>query len=512
MPVQPGTRLGHYEVVAAIGKGGMGEVYRARDTRLGRDVALKILAPGFAADLGQPARLEQEARVLASLNHPNIAAIHGFEEGDGVRALVLELVEGETLADRLLRGPLRLHDALRVAQQIAAALEAAHERGIVHRDLKPSNVMVRADGLVKVLDFGLAKLADAKRDPGSPESASTRAIDMTRTGMILGSPPYMPPEQIGGQGANTRSDIWAFGAVLFEMLTGQAAFAGSDVSRVIADIVTREPRWESVPAETPPSIIRLLRRCLAKDPADRLRDIADARFEIEDVLSASPRETTTLPLPPRSGLAGPGGRRTRLVVAGLALIAVAAGTAVGTRWWRESDERAPGAGGRLPLVIMMDSPHPLRVYDKETLAANGTNADVISDILSDLPIRRQKETIGPGWHRDEEVKLFEPDLIVVHYSGFNAEAPPDEPRERLKTLIKFFADTPTQFLIYSRNNTDVSTNANLAKLLADLYAQKPDLRQRIHGFGMNDHGPPRWINSASGAELKLVVKQLLQLQ
>jgi hypothetical protein len=335
---------------------------------------------------------------------------------------------------------------------------------------------------------------------------------MTRTGVILGSPPYMPPEQIGGQGANTRSDVWAFGAVLFEMLTGQAAFGGSDVSRVIADIVTREPRWESVPAETPPSILRLLRRCLAKDPANRLRDIADARFEIEDVLSASPRETTTLPLPRLSGQGRLGRRGTRFVAAALALVAVAVGAAVGLRWSSGPDQRAPGAGSRLPLVIMMDSPHPLRVYDKETLAANGTNADVISDILSDLPIRRQKETIGPGWHRDEETKLFAPDLIVVHYSGFNAEASPDEPRERLKTLIKFFADTPTKFLVYSRNNTDASTNANLAKLLADIYAEKPHLRQQIRGFGMNDHGPPRWINSASGAELKLVVKQMLQLQ
>jgi hypothetical protein len=484
----------------------MGEVYRARDTRLDRDVALKILAEGNA-HLAQPARLEQEARVLAALNHPNIAAIYGLEESGGVLALALELVEGETLADRLARGPLRVHDALRVAQQIAAALDVAHERGIVHRDLKPSNVMVRADGLVKVLDFGLAKLAESGNDPASPES-STRAIEATRTGVILGSPPYMPPEQIGGQGANKRSDIWAFGAVLFEMLTGQAAFSGSDVSRVIADIVTREPRWESLPADTPPSIVRLLRRCLAKDPAERLRDIADARLEIEDALSASPRETTSLPA--SSVHAAPPRRGVPVLVTGLALVAVALGAALGMRWFDRSEDRVSGA---LPLVIMMDSPNPARVYDKETLAANGTNADVISDILSDLPIRRQKETIGPGWHRDEEVKMFRPDLIVVHYSGFNVEGtPPDEPRERLRTLIKFFADTNTKFLIYSRNNTDKSTEANLAKLLADVYAEKPRLQQQIRGFGLQDHGPPQWINSPSGAELKLVVKEMLQLR
>jgi serine/threonine protein kinase len=317
MPVEPGTRLGHYEVGASIGRGGMGEVYRARDTKLGRDVALKILAPGVATHLTQPARLEQEARVLASLNHPNIAAIHGFEEGDGVRALVLELVEGETLADCLARGRLRVKDALRIARQIAAALEAAHERGVVHRDLKPSNVMIRTE----VLDFGLAKLADAGDDPASDDSRATRATDMTRPGVLLGSPPYMAPEQIGGRGATKRSDIWAFGAVLFEMLTGQASFGGADVSRVIADIVTREPRWESLPAETPPSIVRLLRRCLAKDPAERLRDIADARFEIDDVLSSSPHDTTTL----IAGQAARARRGMRLVVATLALIAARPG-------------------------------------------------------------------------------------------------------------------------------------------------------------------------------------------
>jgi Protein kinase domain len=509
MSLQPGTRFGHYEVVAALGKGGMGEVYRAHDTRLQRDVALKILAEGVAAQLGHPSRLEQEARLLASLNHPNIAVIHGFEESDGVRALVLELVEGETLADRLTHGPLDVPAALRVAQQIATALDVAHERGIVHRDLKPSNVMVRGDGLVKVLDFGLAKFAEPSGDSAALESPS-RATEATRTGVILGSPLYMPPEQIGGQSVGKRSDIWAFGAVLFELLTGQTAFGGADVSRILADVVTREPRWELLPAETPSSVLRLLRRCLTKDPADRLRDIADARLEIEEALSASASETTTLRRP------GPAAARRRgatMIVMALVLLVVAAGAVTITRWLDRSGTGVPAAGARLPLVIMMDSPHPLRVYDPETLAASGTNADVISDILSDLPIRRQKETIGPGWHRDEEVKMFEPELIIVHYSGFNADAvAPDAPRERLKTLIRYFADTNTKFLIYSRNNTDASTNANLAKLLADLYAEKPRLRQQIRGFGMNDHGPPRWINSASGAELKLVVKEMLQLR
>jgi len=508
MPLTPGTRLGQYEVVAALGRGGMGEVYRARDTLLERDVALKVLSHDVAEHLGQAERLKQEAKVLASLNHPNIAAIHGFEEDRGIRALILELVEGETLADRLVRGPLRLPDALRIAQQLAAALEAAHERGVVHRDLKPANIMLRTGGLVKVLDFGIATLAEPENVTAGFDSAATRETNLTRPGVILGSPPYLAPEQIGGTAATKRSDIWAFGAVLYEMLTGRAAFSGSDVSHVLADIVTREPRWESLPPETPDSIRRLLRRCLAKDPAERLRDIADARLEIEDATTASSQKVATTPAPAGASTSG---RRVALGLAALALIGIGVAATRGVEWLGFLNNGGSVASTRLPLVIMMDSPHPLRVYDKETLAANGTNADVISDILSDLPIRRQKETIGPGWHRDQEIKAFEPDLIVVHYSGFNAEASPDEPRVRLKTLIKFFEDVPTKFLIYSRN-TEAVTHANLSKLLADLYAEKPELRQRIHGFGMTDHGPPRWINSASGAELKLVVKQMLQLQ
>jgi hypothetical protein len=486
----------------------MGEVYRARDTKLERDVAVKILSHDLSSRPDQTERLEQEAKVLASLNHPNIAAIHGFEDGSGVRAMILELIEGETLADRLVHGRLRLQDALRVARQIAAALEAAHERGVVHCDLKPANVMLRADGLVKVLDFGIAKLADAERSVPNPDVTATRPIEATRPGLILGSPPFLAPEQIGGAGATKRSDIWAFGAVLFEMLTGRPAFPGSDVSNVLADIAAREPRWESLPADTPASIRRLLRRCLAKDPAERLRDIADARLEIEDALSLSSGEAN---MPAHSPAPATSRRVLLSGIVALVLVGVAVFAAVGARWLGRADDGTPVTGARLPLVVMMDSPHPLRVYDKETLEANGTNADVISDILSDLPIRRQKETIGPGWHRDEEIKLFEPDLIVVHYSGFNAEASPTEPRDRLRTLIKFFADTPTKFLIYSRN-PETTVNDNLSKLLADLYAEKSGLRQRIRGFGMTDHGPPRWINSASGAELKLAVKEMLQLR
>src|SRR5213595_1731065 len=236
MPIIAGTRLGSYEVIAAIGAGGMGEVYRARDTKLGRDVALKILPATFAADPDRLARFHREAQVLASLNHPHIAAIYGFEDSGETHALVLELVDGETLADRIARGPIPLDEALPIAKQIAEALEAAHEQGIIHRDLKPANIKVRPDGTVKVLDFGLAKALEPMGTP-SPSLSMSPTITtpaMTRAGMILGTAAYMSPEQAKGRTVDKRSDVWAFGAVLYEMFTGRRAFEGDDVSETLA--------------------------------------------------------------------------------------------------------------------------------------------------------------------------------------------------------------------------------------------------------------------------------------
>ncbi len=249
MSLSPGTRLGVYNVTAQIGQGGMGEVYRARDTKLNRDVALKVLPDAFASDPDRLARFQREAQVLASLNHPNIAAIHGLEESDGVRALVLELVEGPTLADRIKQGPIPLDEALPIAKQIAEALEAAHEQGVIHRDLKPANIKVREDGTVKVLDFGLAKAfqPDAS-DPGlsqSPTISLTAAA--TQIGMVLGTAAYMAPEQASGKVVDKRADVWAFGVVLYEMLTGTRPFAGDDVSQTLARVIDREPDWNDLP-------------------------------------------------------------------------------------------------------------------------------------------------------------------------------------------------------------------------------------------------------------------------
>ena len=287
MSLAPGARLGTYEIVALIGAGGMGEVYRARDGKLTRDVALKILPPLFARDPERLARFSREANLLATLNHPNIAAIYGFESSDHSPALVLEMVEGPTLADRIARGPIPLEDALPIARQIADALEAAHAQGIVHRDLKPANIKVRDDGTVKVLDFGLAKAMAVDSSSGVvPLSPTITSPAATAMGTIMGTAAYMSPEQARGRAVDKRSDIWAFGAVLYEMLTGRRAFDGEDVSYTLANILKGEPDWSALPAGTPPAIERVLRRCLTKDPRLRTHDVADVRIELDERASA----------------------------------------------------------------------------------------------------------------------------------------------------------------------------------------------------------------------------------
>jgi eukaryotic-like serine/threonine-protein kinase len=295
MALASGTRIGAYEVASLIGEGGMGEVYRARDVNLGRQVAIKVLPEPFAQDNERLARFEREAKTLAALNHPNIAIIHGLERTDGTgpagqtsaRALVMELVEGPTLADQIRQGPIPLDEALPIARAIAEALEAAHEQGIVHRDLKPANVKVRPDGTVKVLDFGLAKTMEpaGALSPGRSHSPTVTSPAMTQAGMILGTAAYMSPEQAKGRAADKRSDLWAFGCVLYEMLTAKRAFEGDEVSETLAAILRSDPDWRALPADTPASIRRLLRRCLEKDRKRRLADAGDARLELEDARS-----------------------------------------------------------------------------------------------------------------------------------------------------------------------------------------------------------------------------------
>jgi serine/threonine protein kinase/Tol biopolymer transport system component len=282
-----GKQIGVYRVISLLGTGGMGEVYRARDTKLGRDVAMKILPKLFASDPDRLARFEREARVLASLNHPHIGAIYGVEDADGIRALVLELVEGETLADRITRGPIPLTDTLANARQIADALDAAHERGIVHRDLKPANIKITREGVVKVLDFGLAKVFAGDASAPDLTQSPTVTVGGTHEGAILGTATYMSPEQARGKPVDKRTDIWAFGCVLYEMLTGRRAFEDEDVSSTLANVLKADPDWSLLPATTSREIRTLLRRCLQKEAKDRYHAAADIRIAIEDEISPS---------------------------------------------------------------------------------------------------------------------------------------------------------------------------------------------------------------------------------
>src|SRR5271170_1675534 len=270
-----GETIGSYRITAKLGAGGMGEVYRARDTKLDRDVAIKVLPAALAQDPERLARFEREAKVLASLNHPNIAQIYGIED----RALVMELVEGQTL-----QGPLPLETALNYARQIADALEAAHEKNIIHRDLKPANIMITPAGVVKVLDFGLAAVAQSS-DPSNPANSPTLTISPTRAGMILGTAAYMAPEQARGQAVDKRADIWAFGVVLYEMLAGRQPFRGETTTDVLAAVVTQEPEWDRIPTK----VRRLLQSCLQKDPKQRLQAIGDWRLPIDDAPQVAPR-------------------------------------------------------------------------------------------------------------------------------------------------------------------------------------------------------------------------------
>ncbi|MGH9675174.1 MAG: serine/threonine-protein kinase [Bryobacteraceae bacterium] len=303
-----GTTIGSYQVPARLGAGGMGEVYRARDTRLNRDVAIKVLLPAFANDPERMARFEREAYTLASLNHPNIAAIYGLELFGDTRALVMELVEGETLADRIARGAIPLDEALPIARQIAEALEAAHERGIIHRDLKPANVKITPEGKVKLLDFGLAKALDDTPASGSSANSPTLSIAATRAGVLLGTAGYMAPEQVKGRPADKRADIWAFGVVFHEMLSGRSLYRGDTAAELLASVLTTTPDTSVLPAQ----VRRLVGRCLEKDARLRLRDIGEARIALETPTTNEERA--------RGPAAGGGARPTWKIVAAVGVL------------------------------------------------------------------------------------------------------------------------------------------------------------------------------------------------
>ncbi len=327
MGLPTGTLLGPYEILSAIGAGGMGEVYEARDNKLGRNVAIKVLPEAFAHDSDRLSRFEREARMLAALNHPNIAMIFGSEQSDGVHYLVMELVPGQTLAERLRVGPLGVEEALQIGAQIAEAMEAAHEKQVIHRDLKPANVKITPQGRVKVLDFGLAKAFGG--DAEHLESSPTLTSMGTEDGRILGTPTYMSPEQTRGKPVDKRTDIWAFGCVLYELLVGQRAFQADTVSDTLAKVLEREPDWKALPPATPAKVRDLLRRCLEKDVNRRLRDIGDGRIELLDAVSSATQQRISpserFKVTRRGAIGG---------LAGAAAVAAGIGTSVWYFWPR----------------------------------------------------------------------------------------------------------------------------------------------------------------------------------
>src|SRR5215204_2295794 len=351
MPLKPGDAAGPYQVLHKLGQGGMGAVYPARDTRLNRDVAIKVLPELFALDADRLARFTRKAQTLAALNHPNIAQIYGLEvhvgSGGGPSALVMELIEGDDLSLVISRGAMPIADVLPIARQIAEALEAAHEQGIVHRDLKPANVKLRADGTVKVLDFGLAKAMAPEGSSASNHAmvSPTLTARATQLGTIIGTAAYMAPEQAKGKAVDRRADIWAFGAVVYEMLTGRRAFDGDDISTTLASVLMREPEWTALPNNTPPAIRGLVERCLVKDPRQRLRDMGDARLQIDETLSG--RHTSAPSAVVMDVRGGRGGTRPHWQLA--SALAVTAAAAAGAAWFTKPS--TPVASLRLSIAM-----------------------------------------------------------------------------------------------------------------------------------------------------------------
>ena len=417
-----GSQLGHYRFLEKIGTGGMGEVYRARDTRLERDVALKILPQAFVADAERVARFQREAKVLASLNHPHIAAIYGLEEEAPVTALVMELVEGEDLAQRLRRGPIPLDEALPIAKQIAEALEAAHGQGIIHRDLKPANIKVRSDGTVKVLDFGLAKaiVNDVER-PDLADSPTVTAV-ATRAGTLLGTASYMSPEQAKGRPVDKRTDVWAFGAVLYELLTGKRAFQGESVAEILSHVLTQPPNWALLPADTPAPILTLLRRSLEKTPTRRLDSAAALRLEIDDALAA-PAGVTTAGAPPLA-------RRRRVTWETIVgVVAASLLTAVGTWAVARNESPEPALATRFLITFPPSEPMELTGVGRDiAVSPDGRHVVYLSgggrlmlralDQLDGVPLSNVRGRAPFFSHDGRWIGFFDgPDLKKVAVSG-----------------------------------------------------------------------------------------------
>ena len=518
-----GAHVGSFEILGPLGSGGMGEVYRARDVRLDRTVAIKVLSPALAADPRSGDRFEREARLISRLTHPHICTLYDVGtaavDGHDVRFLVMELLEGETLAARLTQGPLPLDQSLKGALEILDALAAAHALGIVHRDLKPANIMLTKSGF-KLLDFGRAR----PRVPAA-SAAGARDESMTAEGMVLGTVPYMAPEQVRGAEAEPRSDLFAFGAVLYEMLTGRRAFSAPSQPALIAAILEHDPPPPSRDqALAPPALDRLVAACLAKDPADRWQHAQDVALALRGIVEGRSGGGAV----PASGwprLSARGGSRragprwplhaawgTLAAVIALSLWLTRPGPAVA----------APPINPR-PVIVLMDSPLPGRVYDPRTLAAGGTNADDVSDALRDLPVLTFKENTSAIWHREEQVREQNPDLVVSHLSCLlDARMAPgpgpladhlfDIAQNRLAGFFGYLAATNprTRFLIYSRGKlwpTDAAEKA----WAGDVIARFPQLNGRLFTMVMPGRSAATFRDPATAQVLRTRVQEILGL-
>ena len=520
-PILPaGTRLGPFEILTRLGSGGMGEVYRARDTRLDRSVAIKVLAPALAHDPHRRERFEREARLISMLTHPHICTLYdlGSVSADGgeMPYLVMELLAGETLASRLRRGPLPVDQALKFGGQIADALAAAHMLGIVHRDLKPGNVVLTSSG-VKLLDFGLARLR-AVSGPGAPPQSAATDQSLTLEGSLVGTLPYMAPEQVRGEEADARSDVFAFGTVMYEMLTGARAFAAPSQAALIAAILEHDPPpLLAQQPLVPPALDRLLSACLAKEPGERPQHAHDVALELKSIAEGSSGLGPLRSVPAAGAYIPATSRRAHFAWAAALVVLALTLWLVGPVAIGEGPSPNPK-----PVIVLMDSPLPGRVYDPRTIAAGGTNADDITDILRELAVVTHKENTSPMWHREEQVRQQNPDLIISHLSSlYDVRAAKDD--EEIRThlfsiaesrLIQFFGylgavNPRTKFLVYSRGRF-VSQEAE-AKWAADVAARFPHLDGRLFAM-MAPGGESASFRNADTVELlRTRVKEILAL-
>jgi serine/threonine protein kinase len=488
-----GQKIGHYEILSTLGKGGMGEVYLAQDHKLGRKVALKFLPLSFTKDADRLRRFEREARAASALNHPNILTIHEVGEADGHKFIATEFIDGETLRQKIAIGPLKVNEALHIVEQIASALAEAHAAGIIHRDIKPENIMLRRDGIVKVLDFGLAKLAEPKES--GPEDL-TRDMVNTETGIVMGTMAYMSPEQARGLPVDARTDIWSLGVTLYEMLSNRLPFAGATNSDVLASILEREPKsLTSLSTGVPEPLEWIVTKALTKDRDDRYQTAREMLNDIRRLTqrlnaaaelgrsvaapsstdSATPRETK----PATAAASSPRSRKPIIWAAVLVLMAVVATLAV----WKSRSYWFKTAPPPSRVVVLMDSPLADRVYDPETRKNGGTNADDITDIISDLPIVIEKENTSPLWHREDQVLRESPALIVIHRScfadatvGVDPQAPALQVADKkLDSFLGYvgLGNPSTKFLVYTRRAGDP------APWVSDLQKRFPQLTGRI---------------------------------